>query len=95
MVSINEKQRGFPTGLRIMASQKYDYCLFEVGSSLADARLREGEWMKVEFMEVWGCGGMQARETQLRIKEWESREVLRRRQVHWLQFVQMIECIHT
>lgn len=82
MVSVNEKQRGFPTGLRIMASQRYDYCLFEVRSTLAEARLREGEWMKVEFMEVWGCGGMQARETQLRIKAWESREVLRRRQVH-------------
>lgn len=81
LVSLNEKQRGFPNGLRVMASQKYDYCLFEVKSSLAEARLQEGEWMQVQLVEVWGCGGMQAKETQLRMKEWESREVLRRREV--------------
>lgn len=82
LVSLNEKQRGFPNGLRVMASQKYDYCLFEIKSSLEEARLQEGEWMQIQLVEVWGCGGMQAKETQLRMKEWETREVLRRREVY-------------
>ena len=37
--------------------------------------------MGVQRVEVWGCGGLQARETQQRIKEWEAKEVLRRREV--------------
>lgn len=81
-MSLNEKQRGFPYGLRVMASQKYDYCLFEVKSSLEEASFQGGEWMQVVLVEVWGCGGVQARETQMRIKEWEAREVLRRREVN-------------
>jgi hypothetical protein len=81
LVSLNEKQRGFPTGLRVMGSQKYDHCVFEVKPSLEEAKLQEGEWMQIQLVEVWGCGGEQAKETQLRIKEWEGKEVLRRREV--------------
>lgn len=84
LVSLNEKQRGFPYGLRVMASQKYEYCLFEVKSSLEEVRFQDGEWMQVVLVEVWGCGGMQAKEKQLRIKEWEANEVLRRRDVSML-----------
>ena len=64
-----------------MASQKHEYSLFEVKSSLEEARFQEGEWMQVQLVEVWGCGGVQAKDTQRRIKEWERREVLRRREV--------------
>lgn len=67
--------------MRVMSSQKYDYCLFEVKSNLEEARLQEGEWMPIHLIEVWGCGGMQAKETQLRVKEWEARELQRRREV--------------
>lgn len=81
-VSLNEKQRGFPTGLRVMGSQLHDYCLFEVKSSLEEARVKEGDWMQVQLMEVWGCGGVEAMETQQRIKQWETREILRRRKVY-------------
>lgn len=81
IVSLNEKQRGFPSGLRVMASQKYDYCLFEVKASLEEARFQEGEWMPVQLVEVWGCGGVEGEDTQRRIKEWEKREVVRRREV--------------
>lgn len=65
-----------------MASQQHNYCLFEMKSSLEEARLHEGEWMTVQLVEVWGCGGLQAKETQQRIKEWEAREVSRRREVY-------------
>ena len=80
-MSFNEKQHGFPTGLCVMASQQYNYCLFEMKSSLEEARLQESDWMQVQLIEVWGCGGMQAKEMQQRTKEWEAREVLRHREV--------------
>lgn len=81
LVSLNEKQRGFPTGLRVMASQRYDYSLLEVKPSLEEARSGEGEWMQVQLVEVWGCGGMDAQQSQRRIKEWEAKQVLRQREV--------------
>ena len=81
LLSLNERQRGFPTGLRVMASQRYDYCLLEIKPSLEEIRLGEGEWMHIQSVEVWGCGGKEAQETQQRIKEWETRQVLRRREV--------------
>ena len=81
LVSLNEKQRGFPKGLRVLASLKYDYCLLEIKPSLDEVRLKEAEWMHIKSIEVWGCGGAQARETQLRMKEWDAREALRRREV--------------
>lgn len=64
-----------------MASQRYDYSVFEVKPSLEEARLREDEWMQVQLVEVWGCGGVQARETQRRIKEWDVKAALQRREV--------------
>ena len=81
LVSLNEKQRGFPTGLRVMSSDRHQCCVFELKSSLDEARLHEGDWLKVESVEVWGCGGTQAAEMQQRIKEWEAKEVIRRREV--------------
>ncbi len=83
LVSLNEKQRGFPCGLRVMASEKYDYCLLEIKASLEEARINEGCWMQIHLMEVWGCGGVEAAVTQQRVKEWESKEILRRRKVIW------------
>ena len=80
-LSLNEKQRGFPTGLRVMASHRYDFCLLEVKPSLEEAQVNGGEWMQVVLVEVWGCGGREAQQTQQRIREWESKQVLRRREV--------------
>lgn len=87
LVSFNEKQRGFPNGLRVMSSQQHQYCLFEMKSSFEKARVHGGEWMKVQLVEVWGCGGQEAKQTQQRIKEWEAKEVIRRREVNLLAFL--------
>lgn len=38
--------------------------------------------MVVRRVEVWGCGGVEAIESQRRVKDWEKREILRRRQVN-------------
>ena len=81
LVSLNEKQRGFPCGLRVMASEKYKYCLLEVMASLDQARLMEGEWMQVQLIEVWGCGGVEGMESQQKIKELEAKDIQRRREV--------------
>lgn len=68
-----------------MASDKYDYCLLELKSSFEEARLKEDEWLRVDLVEVWGCGGMQATETQQRIKQWEARQALRHREVFFIR----------
>ena len=81
LISLNERQRGFPTGLRVMASDKHDSCLLEVDSSLEKARFRGGAEMVVRQVEVWGCGGVEAMESQRRVKKWEEGEILRRRKV--------------
>lgn len=78
-----------------MASQQHNYCIFEMKSSLDQARVHEGEWMMVQLVEVWGCGGLQARETQQRLKEWEAKEVLRRREVPEQSSMCFIACSHT
>lgn len=65
-----------------MSSDKHDLCVFEVDPSLEQARLREGDWMRVSCISVWGCGGVEAMETQHRVKEWEAKEIMRRRQVY-------------
>ena len=80
LVSLNEKQRGFPTGLRVTTSDKHDSCLLEVDPSLEKASFRN-EVMLVRKVEVWGCGGVEAMESQQRVKKWEQREILRRRKV--------------
>lgn len=81
-MSLNEKQRGFPTGLRVMASERHDLCLLEVKPSLEEAKLMgSDDWLRVDLVEVWGCGGVEAMQTQQRLKEWETREILRRRKV--------------
>ena len=80
-MSLNEKQRGFPTGLRVMSSNQYDDILLEVDSSLSSAKFRGGDSMSVRRVEVWGCGGVEAMESQRRVKDWEQREILRRRKV--------------
>ena len=80
LVSLNEKQRGFPTGLRVTTSDKHDSCILEVDSSLEKASFHNEE-MLVRKVEVWGCGGVEAMESQQRVKKWEEREILRRRKV--------------
>ena len=81
MVSLNEKQRGFPTGLHVMESDKYRDTLLYVDSSLEKAKFLDSDLMPVRRMDVWGCGGAEAAESQRRVKEWEKREILRRRLV--------------
>ena len=81
LVSLNEKQRGFPTGLRIMESDKYREELLHVDSDLERAKFMNSDPMPVRRMEVWGCGGAEAAETQRRVKEWERKEIMRRRLV--------------
>ena len=81
VISLNEKQRGFPVGLRVMTSDRYDDCLLEVEPSLEVARFRGGDGMSVRRVEVWGCGGVEAAESQRRVKVWEKQEILRRRKV--------------
>ncbi len=78
-----------------MASQRYDYCLLEIKPSLEEIRLGEGEWMQVQLVEVWGCGGREAQETQQRIKEWEARQVLRRREVIQSPSWSMLPSVYT
>lgn len=81
LVSLNEKQRGFPTGLRVMESDKYKEELLHMDSSLERAKFMTSDPMPVQRLEVWGCGGAEAAESQRRVKEWERREIMRRRLV--------------
>ena len=81
LVSLNEKQRGFPTGLRVMESDKYRDTLLFMDSALDKVKFLDSDLMPIRRLEVWGCGGAEAVESQRRIKEWEKREILRRRQV--------------
>ena len=81
LFSLNEKQRGFPKGFRVMLSEKHDFCLFEMDTSLEKARVSGGDWMPVSSISVWGCGGVEAMETQHRVKMWEAKEIIRRKQV--------------
>ena len=56
-------------------------CLLEVDSSLESAHYLGGGDMVVVRVEVWGCGGEMAAESQKRMKEWEKKEIMRRRNV--------------
>ena len=38
--------------------------------------------MAILRMEVWGCGGDKAAESQQKMKEWEKQLILKRRKVH-------------
>ena len=78
-MSLNEKQRGFPTGLRVMQSSGSE--LLMVDSSLNQASFLGDKEMRVDCVEVWGCGGVEAVESQRRMKEWEKRQILLRRKV--------------
>ena len=80
-ISLNEKKRGFPTGLRVMSSSEANAtCLLEVDSALEMARFR-GVSMTIVKVEVWGCGGERAMERQQKMKEWEKQLILKRRKV--------------
>ena len=79
-ISLNEKRRGFPTGLRVMSSEKNGTCLLHVDSALETARY-QGIAMTILRMEVWGCGGDKAAESQQKMKEWEKQLILKRRKV--------------
>ena len=80
-ISLNEKKRGFPTGLRVMSSETNGTCLLDVDSALETAHYH-GAAMAIVSVEVWGCGGDKAMESQQKMKEWEKQLILRRRQVY-------------
>lgn len=64
-----------------MESDKYREELLHVDSSLEKAKFMTSDPMSVQRLEVWGCGGAEAAESQRRVKEWERREIMRRRLV--------------
>ena len=64
-----------------MESDKYREELFHVDSALEQAKFMTSDPMPVRRMEVWGCGGAEAAESQQRVKEWEKKEIMRRRLV--------------
>ena len=64
-----------------MESDKYKDILLCVDSSLENAKFLDSDLMRVMKLEVWGCGGAEAAESQRRVKEWEKREIMRRRLV--------------
>ena len=79
-ISLNEKKRRFPTGLRVMSSETNGTCLLEVDSALETARYH-GVAMAIADVQVWGRGGDKAAERQQKMKEWEKQLILRRRKV--------------
>ena len=81
IISLNEKRRGFPTGLRVMSSETNTTCLLQVDSALETACYR-GNTMTIVRLEVWGCGGDKAAESQQKMKEWEKQLILKRRKVY-------------
>lgn len=91
LLSLNDKQRGFPKGLRVRTSEKNNSWIFEVQESLDRARIGEGDWMGVVDISVWGCGGSEALEAQQKMKTWAQNEIIRRRQVSQLS---CIVCTH-
>ncbi len=58
-----------------------------VDSSLSNASFL-GKEMVVECVDVWGCGGVEAVESQQRIKEWEEQQINKVRICH----VIVVEC---
>ncbi len=72
-MSLNEKQRGFPSGLRVLGNGGTP--LLTVDPSLNTVTFLGEEGMSVECVEVWGCGGVEAVESQRRMKEWEKRQI--------------------
>jgi hypothetical protein len=81
LISLNEKQRGFPTGLRVMTDTNYKDCVLMVDSSLEKVTYKNGLPLDLKEIEVWGCGGQEAAESQRRLREWENKEVLRRQKI--------------
>lgn len=79
-ISLNEKKRGFPTGLRVMSSEINGTCILDVDSSLETARCH-GISMAIVRIEVWGCGGEEAAESQQKMKNWEKQLILRRQNI--------------
>lgn len=63
-----------------MSSETNGTCLLDVDSSLETARYR-GISMAIVRMEVWGCGGEEAAESQQKMKDWEKQLILRRRNI--------------
>ena len=64
-----------------MELDEYREELLHVDSSLEKAKFMTSDPMPVQWMEVWGCGGAEAAESQRRVKEWEKKEIMRRRLV--------------
>lgn len=82
LISLNEKQRGFPVGLRFMKDTSYKSNFLLIEPDFENAFRNEDIPFRVTRVEVWGCGGQEAAESQQRLKEWEKKEVLRRRKIN-------------
>ncbi|XP_011410302.1 PREDICTED: restriction of telomere capping protein 5-like [Amphimedon queenslandica] len=82
LVSLNEKQRGFPTGIRFMSDTSYKEPLLVIDSSLNTATYKGNITLDIQKVEVWGCGGKEAAESQRRLREWEKKERQRRQKIH-------------
>ena len=64
-----------------MESDKYRETVLYVEPTLEKVKFMDGDFMSVRRVEVWGCGGVEAAESQRRVKEWEKKEIMRRRLV--------------
>lgn len=81
-LSLNEKERGFPMGLRVMSeSDGGGDCILHVPSSFDSLQIRDGQSKVLTAVEVWGCGGMEVAVLQRKRKEWEKKEIARRHKV--------------
>lgn len=52
LMSLNEKQRGFPTGLRVMADTNYKDCVLLVDSSFEKATYNGNVPLEIQEVEV-------------------------------------------
>ena len=55
LISLNEKSRGFPTGLRVMENTQYKRCILKLESSLDTALLNDSIPLSVVKIEVCVC----------------------------------------
>lgn len=69
LVSLNEKQRGFPTGLRFMPDTSYkDPPLLVVEPTLNTATYQENITLDIQHVEVRGGGGGGGEMTYVRVR---------------------------
>ncbi|XP_065890266.1 uncharacterized protein [Dysidea avara] len=78
-VSLNEKERGFPQGLRVMSEPDgHGSPILHVPSTFDSLQIRDGQSYTLAAVEVWGCGGMEVAALQQKQKAWEKKEIARR-----------------